>query len=65
MTQPHRLSTPRVPPLALEEMEPEVRALLERPGGFDKVMNVFATLAHHPKLLKRWSPRRLDGRQPL
>ena len=30
--------------------------MLERPGGFDKVMNVFATLAHHPKLLKRWSP---------
>jgi 4-carboxymuconolactone decarboxylase len=56
MTQPYRLSAPRVAPLTLEQMDPEVRAQLQRPGGFDRVLNVFATLAHHPQLLRRWSP---------
>ncbi len=56
MTQTNRLSTPRVPPLTLEQMDPQVRELLQRPGGFDRVLNVFATLAHHPQLLRRWSP---------
>jgi len=56
MTQTDRLSTPRVPPLTLEQMDPQVRELLQRPGGFDRVLNVFATLAHHPELLRRWSP---------
>ena len=58
MTQPHRLSTPRVAPLALTEMHPDIQEMLQRPGGFEhgQVLNVFATLAHHPALLKRWSP---------
>ncbi len=50
-----RLSTPRVPPLAADEWDGEARDLLEglqRAGG--RVLNIFATLAHHPKLLKRW-----------
>ena len=46
---------PRVPPVTdPSELDDEARGLLERmsPGG--RVLNVFATLVHHPKLLKRW-----------
>lgn len=44
-----RLAAPRVEPLALEEVDPELRQLIgERP------LNIFRTLAHHPKLMKRW-----------
>jgi len=42
-----RLDTPRLVPLAPEEIDPELR-LGETP------LNIFRTLAHHPKLLKRW-----------
>lgn len=44
-----RLDTPRVPPLSDDQLDPESR---ERFGG--NVLNIFRTLAHHPKLLKRW-----------
>ena len=63
--------TPRIPPLPPENRDPRVEELLapiRRPDGTD--LNIFATLAHHPKLLKRWSAfggtllygGRLDGR---
>ncbi len=54
----YRLSHPRVTPLTREELAPDIRAMLERPGGFEhgQVLNVFATLARHPALLKRWTP---------
>lgn len=43
------LTQPRLEPLAVDVWDDETRALLgERP------LNIFATLAHHPKLLKRW-----------
>jgi alkylhydroperoxidase family enzyme len=42
-----RLDEPRVPPLAPEEIDPELRL-------GDTPLNIFRTLAHHPKLLKRW-----------
>jgi alkylhydroperoxidase family enzyme len=45
-----RLQTPRVTPLALEELDAETR---ERFGS-GPVLNIFRTLANHPKLLKRW-----------
>jgi len=45
-----RLDTPRVEALALEELDPELRARF----GDGPVLNIFRTLAHHPKLLKRW-----------
>lgn len=45
-----RLDTPRVPPLSDEEMDPEVRSAL----GDGPMLNIFRTLAHHPKLMKRW-----------
>ncbi len=50
-----RLSEPRVSPLPESEWDDETRELLGglmRAGG--RVLNIFATLARHPKLLKRW-----------
>jgi len=45
-----RLDTPRLPPLAPEDVDAEIR---ERFGA-QPMLNIFRTLAHHPKLLKRW-----------
>jgi len=47
---------PRIPPLPREGRDPRTEELLgalRRPDGSE--LNIFATLAHHPKLLKRWS----------
>jgi 4-carboxymuconolactone decarboxylase len=43
-------STPRLAPTTPEERDEETAALVEALGP----LNIFATLAHHPKLLKRW-----------
>jgi len=45
-----RLDTPRVAPLTDEEIDPEIRSSL----GDGPLLNIFRTLAHHPKLMKRW-----------
>jgi alkylhydroperoxidase family enzyme len=45
-----RLAAPRVAPLADAEIDAETRARLGGAG----MLNIFRTLAHHPKLLKRW-----------
>lgn len=45
-----RLTESRVEPLDPEEIDPEIRGLF----GNGPVLNIFRTLAHHPKLLKRW-----------
>jgi 4-carboxymuconolactone decarboxylase len=51
-----RLAKPRIEPLPETQWDDEVRELLEparrRMGG---VLNIQATLARHPKLLKRWN----------
>jgi 4-carboxymuconolactone decarboxylase len=50
------MTPPRIPPLSVEDRDPrteELLASLRRPDGTD--LNIFATLAHHPKLLTRWS----------
>jgi alkylhydroperoxidase family enzyme len=50
------MTPPRIPPLAPDERPPRTEDLLaplRRPDGSD--LNIFATLARHPKLLKRWS----------
>ena len=47
---------PRIPPLPVEGRDPrteELLAPLRRPDGAE--LNIFATLARHPKLFKRWS----------
>ena len=46
-----RLATPRIAPLSADEIDPELR---ESFGFGGRLLNIFATLAHHPKLLKRW-----------
>ncbi|MCG8588860.1 MAG: carboxymuconolactone decarboxylase family protein [Proteobacteria bacterium] len=45
-----RLNEPRIAPLAPEDIDPETRSRL----GDGPLLNIFATLSHHPKLLKRW-----------
>ena len=45
-----RPEKPRLEPLPLEEIDADTR---ERFGG-GPMLNIFRTLAHHPKLLKRW-----------
>ncbi|MGH9084554.1 MAG: carboxymuconolactone decarboxylase family protein [Acidimicrobiales bacterium] len=48
--------TPRIPPLPKEGRDPRTVEILDGLGGsFGRELNIFATLAHHPKLLKRWS----------
>ncbi len=45
-----RLGKPRVEPLGDDQLDPETR---ERFGS-GPILNIFRTLAHHPKLMKRW-----------
>jgi 4-carboxymuconolactone decarboxylase len=45
-----RLEKPRVDPLGDDELDAETRARF----GDGPMLNIFRTLAHHPKLLKRW-----------
>ncbi|MEA2452319.1 MAG: 4-carboxymuconolactone decarboxylase [Actinomycetota bacterium] len=48
--------TERIPPTTgadRDERTEQLLAAFRRPDGTD--LNIFATLAHHPKLLKRWS----------
>jgi alkylhydroperoxidase family enzyme len=52
-----RLSTPRIAPLTDAQMDPDTRALIGATSGGvggGRVLNIFRTLAVHPKLLKRW-----------
>lgn len=50
------MSKPRVGPRSPDDWDDETRdvmdGLLTGPDG--ETLNIFATLAHHPKLLKRW-----------
>jgi 4-carboxymuconolactone decarboxylase len=50
------MNTPRIPALPPDEWDPETRdALAQSPAGPDgSPLHIFATLANHPKLLKRW-----------
>jgi alkylhydroperoxidase family enzyme len=50
-----RLDTPRLPPLPEDQWDDEVRELMKGAGlGGGRPLNIFTTLAHHPKLLRRW-----------
>lgn len=59
-----RLEKPRLTPLTLDDVDGETRELLRQGadamGG--RILNIFGTLARHPKLYKRWS---LFGNQIL
>src|SRR5271169_1282466 len=51
------MSEPRIPPLSPEEFPDSVTGTLEALQGPDgQVLNIFATLARHPALFKRWLP---------
>ena len=45
-----RLEKPRVQPLPDSALAPEIREIL----GDGPILNIFRTLANHPKLMKRW-----------
>ncbi len=47
-------NTPRVAPLPREEWDDEVTELLQATQMGGRTLNIFSTLARHPKLLKRW-----------
>lgn len=49
-----KLAVPRVAPVPESQWDEETREFLEplRRGG--RIYNIFSTLAHHPKLMKRW-----------
>jgi 4-carboxymuconolactone decarboxylase len=49
---------PRIKPLPPDQRDDRTREVMDglrSPRGGDDELNIFATLAHHPKLLKRWS----------
>jgi alkylhydroperoxidase family enzyme len=51
---------PRIEPLPESQWDPEIQEVFgrENDGGLPtsgKVLNIFRTLAHHPKLLRRWT----------
>ena len=53
----NRLSEPRLEPSGPADWSDEARQLLARGSGDpEQAYNVAKTIAHHPKLLKRWSP---------
>lgn len=47
-------SEPRLKPLADDQLNDDARQVLERAKMQGRVLNIFRTLAHHPKLLERW-----------
>jgi 4-carboxymuconolactone decarboxylase len=50
------MSEPRIPPLPPDERDPRTEEVLAGiRGNATGDMNLFATLARHPRLLKRWS----------
>jgi alkylhydroperoxidase family enzyme len=50
--------TPRLPPLAEAEWDDVTRSLIEEAsnGPANAATNIFRTLIHHPRLLRRWGP---------
>jgi 4-carboxymuconolactone decarboxylase len=49
-----RLKQPRIAPLPQSEWDSETREVLQGLEREGHIYNIFATLARHPKLLKRW-----------
>jgi 4-carboxymuconolactone decarboxylase len=49
-----RLTEPRVPPLTDDELDEETREFVRQASRDGRVLNIYRTLAAHPKLLKRW-----------
>jgi alkylhydroperoxidase family enzyme len=49
-----RLTEPRLPPLGDDELDDETRAFVSQASRGGPGLNIYRTLAAHPKLLKRW-----------
>ena len=50
------MSEPRIAPVTPEECDEKTTELLNGLGaGMSQALNIFTTLAHHPRLLKKWS----------
>lgn len=55
MAQPPNLP-PRIGPVTYDETDDRTKEMLAAlGGGMSSALNIFTTLAHHPKLLKKWS----------
>lgn len=50
----NRLQKPRVEPLEIEDWDEDAKKLLPRAQINGQTLNIFKTLANHPKLLDRW-----------
>ncbi len=50
-----RMSEPRVKPLTPSEWDDDTHEVMSRVEQDGRVLNIYRTLAHHPKLFKRWS----------
>ena len=46
----------RIPMRDLSTMAPEDREAVEKNAMNGRIFNIFKVLAHHPKLVKRWTP---------
>ena len=46
----------RIPMRDLSTMAPEDREAVEKNSMNGRIFNIFKVLAHHPKLVKRWTP---------
>lgn len=46
----------RIPMRDLSTMTPEDREAVEKNAMGGRIFNIFRVLAHHPKLVKRWTP---------
>lgn len=49
-----RPTQPRIEPLPEEQWSDEAKELLSKAQMHGRTLNIFKTLAHHPRLLKRW-----------
>ena len=50
------MAQPRIAPVTPDETDDRTKDMLAAlGGGMSSALNIFTTLAHHPKLLKKWS----------
>lgn len=50
------MTSPRIAPLPAADRDPRTQEILDGLGqSMGAELNIFSTLAHHPRLLKRWS----------
>lgn len=50
-----RVSEPRITPMPESDWNEDAREFMRRVEPSGRILNIYSTLARHPKLLKRWS----------